>query len=201
VIKDIKMAKVKHGAMKEGKCSSCHTVHSTNFKKQLKAGLKNICFTCHEELRDQVISSKYPHGAVKESNCNACHKSHGAAYTKLLLKYYPPEFYIEYTPSAYEMCFECHNKEIVRDKTTTKLTNFRNGSKNLHYHHVVRKKGRTCRSCHEVHAGDQGKHMRAEIPFGQWSYPIEFTLKENGGACVVGCHKPRSYHRIKPITN
>ena len=198
VLREMKTAKVKHGATKDGKCSACHTVHSTNFEKQLKASLQTICYTCHEELKDQVTGSKFPHGAVKDSNCNACHKSHGASYPKLLIKYYPPEFYTAFTPTAYALCFECHNKDIVKDKMTTKLTDFRNGSTNLHYTHVVREKGRTCRSCHEVHAGDQQKHIRAEIPFGNWSYPIEFTLTENGGSCVVGCHKPFTYDRVKP---
>ncbi len=198
-LREMKVAKVKHGAMKDGKCSSCHTVHSTNFEKQLKASVKTICFQCHEELKDEVDSAKYQHGAVKESNCNACHKSHGAAYPSLLLKYYTPEFYAAFTPTAYAMCFECHNKDIVKDKATTKLTDFRNGAQNLHYLHVVKKKGRTCRACHEEHAGDQKKHIRKEIPFGMWSYPIEFTLKKNGGTCVVGCHKPQSYNRVKPV--
>ncbi len=199
VVRQMKASKVTHGAMKEGKCSSCHTVHSTNFKKQLKAPLKDVCYYCHKELGDQVALSKFQHGAVKENNCNACHRSHGASYTKLLLKYYPAEFYTEYTSSAYAMCFECHNKDIVKSKTTSELTGFRNGSQNLHYLHVVRKKGRTCRACHEVHAGDQAKHIRAEIPFGMWSYPVEFTMKKNGGSCIVGCHKPKSYDRVKPV--
>jgi predicted CXXCH cytochrome family protein len=199
VIRQIKFSKVKHGAMKDGKCSSCHTVHSTDFKKQLKARLKDICFTCHKELGDKVASSKYKHGAVQESNCNACHGPHGSSYMKLLLKYYPSEFYTAYTPTAYALCFECHNKDILKYKKTTELTNFRNGSRNLHYLHVVSKKGRTCRACHEVHAGNQPKHIRAEIPFGMWSYSIEFTLKKTGGSCVVGCHKPKSYDRVKEV--
>lgn len=202
VIKEIEEAKVKHRGVTEGKCSACHTVHSTNFQKQLKASLKDICFVCHKELKDQVASSKYQHGAVKESNCNACHKSHGATFTMLLKKYFPAEFYTPYTPSTYAMCFECHNKDICRDETTTELTNFRNSSVNLHFLHVNRKKGRSCKACHEVHAGNQPKHIRAEVPFGVWSYPIQFTPKDNRGAsCVVGCHKPRAYDRVKHVRN
>ena len=119
----------------------------------------------------------------------------------LLKKYFPTEFYTAYTPLEYAMCFECHNKDICNDKTTKELTNFRNGSVNLHFAHVNRTKGRSCKACHEVHAGDQAKHIRAEVPFGMWSYPIQFTPKDNGGSCVVGCHKPRSYDRIKASSN
>ncbi|MBW2645494.1 MAG: cytochrome C [Deltaproteobacteria bacterium] len=201
VIKEIKRAKVQHRGVTEGKCSACHTVHSTNFQKQLKAPLKEICFVCHKELKDKVTSSKYQHGAVKEGNCNACHTSHGAQYAHLLKKYFPAEFYAAYTPSEYAMCFECHNKDICKDETTKELTNFRNGSVNLHFTHVNRTKGRNCKACHEVHAGNQAKHIRAEVPFGMWSYPIQFTPKDNGGSCVVGCHKPRSYDRVKAARN
>ena len=199
VIKEIKKAKVQHRSVVEGKCSSCHTVHSTDFEKQLKAPLKYICFACHKELQEQVVSSKYMHGAVKESNCNACHKSHGAAYVDLLKKYFPTEFYTAYSPEKYAMCFECHNPDICKDEMTHELTNFRNGSVNLHFLHVNRKKGRSCKACHEVHAGNQAKHVRSEVPFGMWSYPIQFTSKKNGGTCVVGCHKPSSYNRVKMV--
>lgn len=201
VLKEIEMAKVPHPGVTKGKCSACHTVHSTNFQKQLKASLKDICFVCHKELKEYVESSKYEHGATKDSNCNACHKSHGAQYTALLKKYFPAEFYTEYTPDAYKMCFECHNKDICKDETTRDLTNFRNGTINLHFTHVNRKKGRNCKSCHEVHAGNQAKHIRAEVPFGMWSYPIEFKQTKNGGTCIVGCHKPRSYDKVNPVKN
>jgi hypothetical protein len=32
-----------------------------------------------------------------------------------------------------------------------------------------------------------------------WSYPINFTEAENGGTCVVGCHKPKDYDRLNPV--
>jgi predicted CXXCH cytochrome family protein len=201
VIKEIKSAKFPHRGVTEGKCSACHTVHSTDFQKQLKAPLKDICFVCHTELKEEVASSNYQHGAVKESNCNACHKSHGANHAVLLNKAFPQEFYTPYSPVKYAMCFECHNPNICKDEKTLDLTNFRNASTNLHYLHVNRKKGRSCKACHEVHAGDQIKHIRAEVPFGMWSYPIQFTSNKNGGSCVVGCHKPRSYSRDKFVKN
>ena len=108
-------------------------------------------------------------------------------------------FYDSYSESKYDLCFGCHNKDIAKKKTTDKLTNFRDGKYNLHFLHVNRKKGRTCTSCHGAHASTQAKHIREEVPFGSWSYPIQFTKTKNGGTCVVGCHAPKTYDRAKPI--
>ncbi len=91
-------------------------------------------------------------------------------------------------------------KTVVLDEFTTTLTDFRNGIQNLHFAHINRKKGRTCRACHEMHASDQEKHIRKEIPFSPfWSYSIVFTKTPTGGKCVVGCHKPRVYDRENPV--
>ena len=34
-----------------------------------------------------------------------------------------------------------------------------------------------------------------------WMLPIKYTQTKNGGSCVVGCHKPKGYDRINPVTN
>ncbi len=199
VYKDIQTAKAKHQPVQKGECTACHTPHSSNFRKQLKAGLENLCLGCHTDLGDYIKSCKYMHGPVEDGDCEACHRPHGSLYTKLLNKYFPPEFYTPYQEKKYALCFECHNKDIARDKRTTSLTNFRNGNDNLHYLHIHRTKGRSCKACHDPHASVQPKHIRLEVPFGAWSYPIKFTIMKNGGTCVVGCHKPKTYNRVKPV--
>ncbi len=199
VYSDISKAKYPHKPVKEGDCTHCHTPHSSNFRSQLKASLPGLCFNCHRELRDYIKSCKYYHGPVKDGDCDACHKPHGSLYSKLLNKYFPPEFYTPYSPKKYDLCFECHNRDIARDKRTTTLTDFRNGDFNLHYFHVHRTKGRSCKACHDPHASSQPKHIRTEVPFGAWSYPIKFTKTKTGGGCVVGCHRPYRYDRVKPV--
>lgn len=201
VSKTIETAKVPHPPVAEGKCVSCHTPHSTNFSKQLKAPLSSICFDCHAEVGEQVKAAKYPHGPVENNDCYACHQPHGSDNPRILKKYFPEEFYTPYATEKYAICFDCHNEKIALDKVTTTLTNFRNGNLNLHYLHVNKDpKGRSCKACHEVHAGDQAKHIRNEVPFGSmWSYPVEYTNLETGGKCVVGCHKPKQYDRLKPV--
>jgi predicted CXXCH cytochrome family protein len=197
----IRTAEVPHPPVAEGKCVSCHTPHSTNFDKQLKAPLKAICYDCHSEVGEEVKAAKYSHGPVESNDCYACHATHGSKNPKILKEYFPDEFYTPYATEKYAICFDCHNEKIALDKVTTTLTNFRNGNLNLHFLHVNKDpKGRSCKACHEVHAGNQAKHIRAEVPFGSmWSYPVEYTQLETGGKCVVGCHKPKQYDRENPV--
>ncbi len=61
-------------------------------------------------------------------------------------------------------------------------------------------KGRSCKACHEMHAGPQANHIREKVPFGSagWMLPIEYTKYKDGGKCVVGCHAPKTYKRTAP---
>ena len=50
-------------------------------------------------------------------------------------------------------------------RTRCPLTGFRDGDVNLHYLHVNREeKGRTCRTCHEMHGSDLPNHMASGVP-------------------------------------
>ncbi len=193
-------SKVTHGALEKGVCTVCHTAHASDYPRQLKAGAKQICYTCHKELGIKVKKAEFVHGPVKQDDCYACHNPHGSGYAKVLKKAFPSEFYIPYATESYAMCFDCHNRDISVDQFTTTLTGFRNGDFNLHFLHVNREKGRSCKACHEVHAGSQAKHIRKEVPFGKmWMLPVNFTQAKNGGTCVVGCHKPKEYNRVSPV--
>ena len=198
VYEAIKTATSKHAPVDQGECTKCHRPHSSNYASMLKNGMEKLCFSCHTELGDYVADSKNRHGPVQTGDCTACHNIHGSQFTKLLARYYPNNFYTPYKEENYDLCFGCHNKEIAKNRTTTQLTNFRDGSYNLHYFHVNMKKGRTCTACHDPHASNQYKHIRYEVPFGAWSYPINITKKPAGATCVVGCHAPKTYNRKEP---
>ncbi len=196
----IKGAKVLHSALKDRNCTICHTAHASDYPRQLKAAAKDVCYSCHKELGIRVKKAAFVHGPVRQDDCYACHDPHGSGYTMILKKAFPAEFYMPYATENYAMCFDCHNRDIALDKFTTTLTGFRNGDQNMHWLHVNREKGRSCKACHEMHAGDQARHVRREVPFGKvWKYPINYTQTKNGGRCEVGCHKPKDYDRINPV--
>ena len=137
----------------------------------------------------------YKHEPVGEGDCSTCHDPHGSDFTSILLAMYPPRFYSEFKEENYELCFQCHDASLVETKETSEATNFRDGTRNLHYVHVDLKKGRTCRACHEVHAGKNKKLVREHVPFGKWSLPLNFKKTTTGGSCTPGCHKPYTYNR------
>jgi predicted CXXCH cytochrome family protein len=197
----VKAAKNQHAALKQGPCTQCHTAHSSDYVRQLKLSTKQICYSCHKDIGSRVLASKSLHGPVQQDDCYACHDTHGSDYTKILKKFFPPEFYIEYKTDNYAICWDCHNKDMALTEVTTTLTGFRNGGRNLHYFHINQKKGRSCKACHEMHAGDQEKHVREKVPFGSggWQLPVKFTKLATGGNCVVGCHREMTYDRESAV--
>lgn len=198
VYEAIDSAKVEHPPVAEGKCVKCHRPHSSQYPSLLGNATESLCLSCHTELADVIAESLNRHGPVKTGDCTACHNVHGSQYDRLLARYYPVEFYSAYDQNKYDLCFGCHNRDIARTSRTTTLTNFRDGDYNLHFFHVNNEKGRVCTACHDAHASNQAKHIRYEVPFGAWSYPVNLTKTEAGGRCVVGCHAPKEYDRISP---
>ncbi len=200
---------VKHQALeKDKKCVNCHSPHDSKFTAQLKDEPMALCLTCHNQelqthsddnladMKKLFEKNKDWHGPIKDRDCSGCHDTHGSEHFRILRQDYPKEFYISFAQNRYELCFSCHEPTLVQDAKTTTLTGFRNGERNLHFLHVNRKaKGRTCRSCHETHASQKARHIREEVPFGQWMLPIKFEKTTNGGKCSPGCHVQKEYTR------
>lgn len=207
-------------------CVLCHDPHATPFEFHLRAEPMDLCFECHNKevkaydgkklanIADLLEKKSNHHGPIKERNCSGCHNPHGSDYFRLLISKYPRGFYApKFTEDTYKLCFSCHESTILQDKETVTLTNFRNGSKNLHYVHVRHpRKGRTCRACHAIHASTQQKHIRDEVSYGKlgWAlelkYEVKFMDKDTGGPCnekttnciksggsCQGCHERMSY--------
>ena len=189
-------------------CRRCHSPHFSARKYQLTKSPQKLCLGCHSkpfkdragrELRDvkaQIAEATEVHGPLVTQDCGKCHQPHGNDRFSFLRRSYPGTFYSVYTPQTYALCFGCHDSELAADKHTPMATNFRNGSRNLHYIHVNKPgKGRTCRACHANH-GTNNSHMLADsISFGTWKIPVGFKATTNGGTCVTGCHRQMGYDR------
>lgn len=198
---------VKHKALDQDKsCLNCHSPHEAGYAKQLKDEPMRMCLSCHDKamksesagtianMKELFEKNKDWHGPVREKDCSGCHEVHGGQYFRMLLQNYPKEFYAPFSQDQYSLCFNCHQPTLVQDPTTTTLTGFRDGDRNLHYLHVNKKvKGRTCRACHETHASQHPKHIREGVPFGQWLLPIRFQKTATGGTCTPGCHATKTY--------
>lgn len=212
--KEISEATVKHKALDtERKCLTCHDPHVSDHPKQLLNEPADLCLGCHDReyksptgtvanMKELLANNKDHHGPVKDHDCSSCHNSHGSKYFRILRENFPPLFYAGYNEDNYKLCFMCHENSLAREKTTTTLTNFRNGDQNLHYVHVNKAvKGRTCRACHDAHATNNPRHIRDAVPFGGWKLPVGFTKTATGGQCLPGCHKLLRYDRNNPVKN
>lgn len=198
--KQVEHSKVPHKPVAEGKCTACHTPHSTNFKKQLKTSMQETCFVCHKSLEKLIHESKFQHGPVRTDDCGQCHLVHGSDHKKLLRANFTENFTEDFAESYYELCFNCHNRKVYLDAKNIE-TGFRDGNKNLHFLHVNRKKdGRTCMTCHDIHASNQAKHIRTSVQYKKkFTITLTYTPSGSGGGCVVGCHNPKKYDRENPV--
>ncbi len=194
-------------------CLSCHSPHASNHAPILKQPQRDLCLECHDrrlESGDDVLidmaarlrDSKVWHKPVTEDDCSGCHRPHGSANFRLLKKPFPASFYAKFSTADYGLCFSCHEEEIVTVESSSSVTRFRDGGRNLHFLHVNKKRrGRTCRACHAVHASSEPLHVRERVPFGRWMMPINFERSEDGGSCQPGCHKRVRYSREGPIND
>lgn len=213
-------AKVSHDAILmsadfKGGCANCHDAHAAQDPKLLKARADVLCMTCHDKPvkahdghtvanMKPTLDRAFLHGPVRSGDCTACHNVHGASHERLLVKTFPKTFYAKFDLENYALCFTCHNNELVLEPRTTQLTSFRNGDVNLHFVHVNRdEKGRTCKTCHDIHGSDLPNHMASSVPFegSQWAMPMKFNRSTEGGSCAPGCHEPKTYDRQAIITS
>lgn len=202
-----------HGAVTEDdQCANCHEPHGSDMPNILADREVRLCLDCHDEPMDTphgpiadmktwLQENPERHGPIREDNCTLCHQPHGSEHFRILTHDFPRKFYSPFSIETYELCFHCHESTLVLDEYTHTLTDFRNGARNLHYLHVNRERGRTCRACHEVHAGTKPKRIKDFVPFGTWMFPVNFELTANGGKCAPGCHLPRAYDRHQAVTH
>jgi len=194
-------------------CLNCHTAHGGDLAKLMRTDQIKVCMKCHDQKIDrgkdvkavaavsELLDPKMiKHGPAADGNCGGCHNVHGSNVSRLLKKEYPEVFYQGFALDKYDLCFTCHDKQLVVTEKTTGLTNFRNGEVNLHYLHVNKSdKGRSCRACHTVHASSNSSQIRDSVPYGKWQMPLNFKKAETGGSCSPGCHKPLEYDRVKAV--
>ena len=193
---------VPHGpVIEEGGCFQCHAPHGSAHGNNLEKGQPDLCVGCHDgskvdglNMSGLLKASSILHSPVGDGECTACHGQHGSDNAAMLTAAYPDKFYTPYGEEAYELCFMCHDASAF-DELESEDTGFRHGNRNLHYLHVNKGKGRTCRACHDVHGTMKEHLVRETVTFGKWQLPVGFQPTDGGGTCNAGCHKPYSYDR------
>lgn len=189
---------VQHKALEEeGSCSICHDPHVGASPALMRGSERDVCAVCHETHVTNLSSKPHVHAPARHGDCTRCHVPHSGERSFLLRQPYPSLIKErEYRREEVALCFECHDPALVEEASTLEATAFRIGDRNLHHEHVI-KQGRTCRSCHEAHAGDQAHLIRSEVAYGSSGYALKIEYRESpsGGTCVKACHKERGYER------
>jgi len=191
---------IRHGALEEGGCVACHDPHGNDRSSLLQDVPRQLCAKCHQQHVADIESKAFVHAPAKEGVCTECHDPHASPENFLLKRSFPALIKKQdYHRDDVALCFECHEPSLVEEPSTdraTPATQFRDGERNLHTLHVLQEE-RTCRSCHEAHAGDQAHLIRSSLAYGDSGYElkIEYQATDGGGTCLKGCHKERSYQR------
>ena len=204
---DIENAKSVHGPVKDGDCKICHDAHQSEYNYQLKMESKELCLSCHDkeiegeqgkinDISSSLVKGNVLHDPIKTADCMSCHLPHTGDYPYQLVANYPIRQYADATVENFELCFLCHNEQLLTEHSTVKGTNFRNGTKNLHYLHITGNRGRNCNLCHNAHGAPNKHILEDHVMFGKWLMPMGLELTENGGSCATGCHKRLEYSRV-----
>jgi predicted CXXCH cytochrome family protein len=203
----IENAKVVHKVVNDARgCANCHSAHATDNEKLLITNGKDLCLSCHSKIvktGERTLANigmllkkgNTIHGAIEGDGCTACHNPHASEQTLLLKGAFPEGQYVDAKPESFELCFTCHDQELLTTETSATATQFRNGEQNLHYLHVNGEKGRNCNVCHNVHGSASAHLINDKVKFGSWDMPIQFQHEENGGSCNTGCHAKKKYAR------
>lgn len=169
-----------------------------------------VCLGCHSKkvttqegrtilpMTDSLLLADFQHGPVQSKDCTACHDVHGAQHDHLLKKDVTPSLTGTFDRKYYTLCFACHTEDLILQATTSTATQFRDGTKNLHFLHVQnRGRGNSCTTCHAVHGSNQGRHIARSIfyPGSEWKMRLEYTATPTGGTCLTDCHEEIPYSR------
>lgn len=158
------------------------------------ASEKRHCLPCHPETVRKA-SAPEAHRPAGGRYCSICHSLHSSTYPDFLNDRYPAGMYASFDTEAYALCWACHDSALGTEKFTTSATGFRQGARNFHYSHLHKRRGVSCRSCHDPHGSGQPFSIRGEAPPSPsgWDGEMVFEKNERGGRCIGGCHKNIGY--------
>jgi len=125
--KEVAQGGMYHDAEKIAACTSCHQPHSSDTGSYLRGKSPDLCYSCHNDLKDTITEAAMVHGPVG-LGCSSCHDAHRELAGKGLAK------------TAPDLCVDCHDdfKPTVAQMSSR--------------HHLLLEE-KNCSRCHEPHAG------------------------------------------------
>ena len=160
-----------HAPVAQGQCSKCHSPHAADFDKVLRTPEGELCFGCHQGVKQAYEGMKVKHQPMTAGKCTSCHTAHGSAYPAVLKQNQPKlclgchasvaEFWIEgvYHEPATKDCLQCHNAHgsdlaSILLKPSGELCSKCHDSKTETFstaHNKITPRPESCVSCHSPH--------------------------------------------------
>ncbi len=164
-------------------CLDCHELEKDNAHYQVPTDVGPMCAKCHEQ-------EKHPsklHQPYRSGECAECHRVMSPTY---LFKFGP-------RPTN-TLCIHCHDeiKAVLGAEPVgeTDLTDFSDGTTDLHQKHaqeLSKKSNDWCFDCHAPHGSDAPKALiRLREPLNAKTTGT-FEKKDPGGACTSACHEKK----------
>ncbi len=127
-----------HGPVAAGACTACHDPHeSENQKLLVSSNMNDLCTSCHMAKGEMLTTKQHIHPPVKDS-CTNCHDPHTADH----------KFQLFADPKM-DLCVTCHtDKKEWTDKVSSK-------------HGAIEERPEKCQECHDPHATDTPKMLKA----------------------------------------
>ena len=164
-------------------------------------------------LNQDVPSLKAPLTPASVIRCSACHASdagpgnggagprgpHGSIYSKLLERGYSTLDFTAESPTAYALCYKCHDRDVLLSDAKDAFRKIAaGGTRSLHALHV-RDRQSPCSACHDAHGvSRQGGTPTANahlvnfdvaiVKPGQGGPPSYRGGGSRTGSCNLSCH-------------
>lgn len=152
-------------------CVTCHSPHSSDFERELKAPITQTCVGCHADVAKKMATASVPHAAVSSDHqCANCHTAHASNQGALLKQ------------RMDKVCLQCHDKDVKTPdgRIVADMKPLLSAAKYLHG--PVR--AGDCSACHEVHGGANAQLLVKPFPR---SFYAPFAV-DNYALCF-SCHQ------------
>jgi predicted CXXCH cytochrome family protein len=126
-----------HAAYETGDCALCHVRNDPKDPGKLSAPVNELCFGCHDELRD-LMKLEVVHWPAQDA-CTNCHNPHGGKQRKLLID------------ETVALCTSCHG-DVGEYIAAAKVK-----------HNAVTTDAK-CANCHNPH-GSRVEKLLVTLPF------------------------------------
>lgn len=121
-----------HGPITVGGCLPCHDYQSFPNRYELRSSGPDLCYTCHDKIKDFIKDSAYIHGPTAAGMCVVCHDPHGSNEKYLLRK------------KTDRLCISCHQGVLKEFSNATIHKPVEEGN---------------CTGCHDPHGAGDNKML------------------------------------------